>query len=332
MEPKSSPKNMPLKRVLKREELYLVLLKYQWLLLIAGIGVSLWTSMTFPIHQDEKVFIKVAETIVAGGAPYRDVFDNKPPGIYLLLTPFVAIFGNNLAILRLIPFTLNIIIGWLLYFICRTIINRREGVVVASLYLLISPFYQSNFILTEVPVAACLLVGTALAWRYDVSRKSRAVLWIGFWIGMAILFKQTAFVYALIIPFLLLYQRFVKNRSMLLGLYILGLSIPITLIILYLIYSGIYAESYYQIIEYNLLSYPHSSLFVIGPYILQTLLPIVLLWVFTRLFPKNNKYMAYYIYFLSLFIIISIPILLFRPYHHYWIPLLPQVLLFLLLV
>src|SRR3989344_7848628 len=156
-------KNMPLKRVQKREKLYRVILKYQWILLGIGIVVSITASWMFPMHPDEKVFIEMAEIITRGGAPYRDMFDHKPPGIYLLLPPFVAIFGQNLIILRLIPFFLNSIIGWLLYSTCRTISSRREGVLVAFLYLTIAPFYQANFILTEVPMTVCLLVGTRLA-------------------------------------------------------------------------------------------------------------------------------------------------------------------------
>lgn len=34
--------------------------------------------------EDAGVFLYVARTIQAGGAPYRDVFDHKPPGVYLI--------------------------------------------------------------------------------------------------------------------------------------------------------------------------------------------------------------------------------------------------------
>src|SRR2546430_6535607 len=34
--------------------------------------------------EDEGVFLYVARTIAAGGMPYRDVWDHKPPGVYLL--------------------------------------------------------------------------------------------------------------------------------------------------------------------------------------------------------------------------------------------------------
>lgn len=334
----SPSKYMPLKHVLKREELYLVLLKYQWFLLIVGILFSLGASMIYPIHPDEKVFIHIAETMVAGGVPYRDVFDNKPPGIYLLLSPFVAIFGPNLTILRLIPFILNIVIGLLLRFICRTILGRREGVVIAFLYLIISPFYQANFIVTEVPMTACLLVGTLLAWVYrkngmnGVYLRRQEVFWVGFWIGLAILFKQTALIYSLIMPFLLFSppKRCLARKSVLsLSWYIAGLFTPITMTVLYLISHNILAISYRQIIEYNIQSYPSSSLSVMLNFIPHLLLPIVLLWGFMKMLVKKTKLETYYLYSISLFILISIPLLLFRPYHHYWIPLLPYLLLFL---
>ena len=323
---------MPVKRVLKTAELYPVLLKYQWILLVIGILFSLGASMVYPMHPDEKVFIKVAETMVAGGAPYRDIFDNKPPGIYLLLMPFVAMFGSNLTILRLIPFVLNIVIGLLLYFICRTILSRREGVLIAFLYLIISPFYQANFIVTEVPMTVCLLVGTRLAWMWHNNGASREVFWVGFWLGMAILFKQTAAIYSLVMPILLLYppkSYFTRKSLLLLGLYLAGLLVPITMIVLYLISHNSLAVSYSQIIEYNIQSYPNSSLSVMVNFIPHLLFPIVLLWVFMKVFVKRAKMKAYHLYFISLFLLASIPLLLFRPYHHYWIPVLPYLLLLL---
>lgn len=313
---------MPLKLVLKTEELYRVIL-------IGGILVLAWTSFTFPIHPDEKVFIKVTETIVQGGAPYRDFFDNKPPGIYLLLVPFVVVFGKNMLILRLIPFAANLTIGYVLILLCRTIKIKRE-VLVAGLYLLISPYYQSNFILTEVPMTLCLLIGTYLLVVYHKTGQSREVGWVGFWVGMAVLFKQPALLYSLIFPFFLLYKQkgsSQRKNVLLLGTYLSGLLLPIIICGLYLASHNILAISYQQIIAYNLNSYPPFSIFDTVLFIPQILFPIVLLWVFIRYFIKKSRIKPYYFYFISSLIFIYSPFLLFRPYHHYWMPVLPFILL-----
>jgi len=188
-------------------------------------------------------------------------------------------------------------------------------------------------------MTVCLLVGTRLALTCRQKKVSRGaclrrqeVFWIGFWIGMAIVFKQSAVVYSLLIPFFLLYSLkgfFTRKSLSLLGLYLVGLVIPITLTVLYLISQNILAISYYQIIEYNIQSYHRSSISVMVNFIPHLLFPIVLLWVFKKLTFDKTKIKPYYLYFISSFIIAAIPLLLFRPYHHYWIPVLPYILLLL---
>ena len=52
------------------------------------VGALLVLSPNLPANrvpsEDEGVFLYVARTIAAGGMPYRDVWDHKPPGVYLL--------------------------------------------------------------------------------------------------------------------------------------------------------------------------------------------------------------------------------------------------------
>ena len=53
---------------------------FNFLLLVLSLNLP-------PNHQpseDEGVFLYIAHRIAAGGMPYRDVWDHKPPGVYLL--------------------------------------------------------------------------------------------------------------------------------------------------------------------------------------------------------------------------------------------------------
>lgn len=53
-----------------------------------AVGALLVLSPNLPLNrapsEDEGVFLYVARTIATGGMPYRDVWDHKPPGVYLL--------------------------------------------------------------------------------------------------------------------------------------------------------------------------------------------------------------------------------------------------------
>src|SRR5262245_57860299 len=44
--------------------------------------------------RDQGIYAMVARTILDGGMPYRDAFDFKPPGIFLIFTLSRALFGS----------------------------------------------------------------------------------------------------------------------------------------------------------------------------------------------------------------------------------------------
>ncbi|OLC21728.1 MAG: hypothetical protein AUH33_01170 [Chloroflexi bacterium 13_1_40CM_68_21] len=53
-----------------------------------AVGTLFVLSPNLPLNhvpsEDEGVFLYIARTIAAGGVPYRDVWDHKPPGVYLV--------------------------------------------------------------------------------------------------------------------------------------------------------------------------------------------------------------------------------------------------------
>jgi hypothetical protein len=58
------------------------------------IALSLFVVATFGYGRDQGIYAVVARTILEGGMPYRDVFDFKPPGIYLVYALARAFFGG----------------------------------------------------------------------------------------------------------------------------------------------------------------------------------------------------------------------------------------------
>jgi hypothetical protein len=63
------------------------------LLLALMIALSLFLVATFGYGRDQGIYAVVARTVLAGGMPYRDAFDFKPPGIYLVYALARACFG-----------------------------------------------------------------------------------------------------------------------------------------------------------------------------------------------------------------------------------------------
>lgn len=61
---------------------------------ITAIAFFLLQILTFGYGRDQGIYAVVARTILQGGMPYRDVWDFKPPGIFLIFAAARALFGE----------------------------------------------------------------------------------------------------------------------------------------------------------------------------------------------------------------------------------------------
>src|SRR5215467_14499916 len=70
-----------------------------WLdLLLAGIAIAFGAmSLTYPYGHDQGLYGYVArEWMLEGKIPYRDLFDHKPPGIYIIYGFATLLFGTGM--------------------------------------------------------------------------------------------------------------------------------------------------------------------------------------------------------------------------------------------
>src|SRR5712691_3211454 len=89
----------------------------RWLLaaLVVVAFIAL-PSITYPIGRDQATFCVIGQGLLRGQQLYRDLWDNKPPGIFWLFTLVVKVFGPVMSSVGLVD------ILWLLaisYFIFR---------------------------------------------------------------------------------------------------------------------------------------------------------------------------------------------------------------------
>src|SRR5882724_9164740 len=65
--------------------------------LLAAAGLfTLWLFVQismFKYGRDQGIYATVAATMLRGGMPYRDAWDFKPPGIYVIYALARAVFG-----------------------------------------------------------------------------------------------------------------------------------------------------------------------------------------------------------------------------------------------
>jgi hypothetical protein len=75
------------------------LLREHWLdIALAVVGLALgWMTLWFPFGRDQGLYHYVGrEWVLHGSVPYRDVFDHKTPGLYMVHALAVALFGANM--------------------------------------------------------------------------------------------------------------------------------------------------------------------------------------------------------------------------------------------
>jgi len=58
--------------------------------------VFVWSlpNLSYPVGRDQSTYAVIAQGLLHGKALYRDIWDIKPPGIFCLYVPFVALVGN----------------------------------------------------------------------------------------------------------------------------------------------------------------------------------------------------------------------------------------------
>jgi len=149
--------------------------------------------LLYPFARDQGVFAAVADVVSAGGAPYRDAWDIKPPGIYYLFWLSFTLFGRSMLAPRLLDVLWTLAAAGVLIIVGRKLTSLRAGVAGAIFFL---AFYALGFDywtttqcdgFASLPVA---LAGLALV-RGEERRSVWLALLCGALVGVAIAIKLT---------------------------------------------------------------------------------------------------------------------------------------------
>lgn len=150
-----------------------------------------WNS---PFERDEGAYATVANGILNGKVPYRDLFDNKPPLVYIWYVLSFLTFGEGVASPRIVAAILLSLTTVAVYVETRLLFASGAGLMAAACFALSTgvPFVglhanTESFML--LPLVASLL---ALTMGF---RRRRQLWWFGLagvLAGMALLTKQVA--------------------------------------------------------------------------------------------------------------------------------------------
>jgi len=154
-------------------------------------------SLVEPAGADQSLYTYVGERILAGDVPYRDAWDQKPPGIHAVYAVIWGVWPSDAAI-GAADLLAAAAVAWLLVVLGRRTFGVGIGYAAAAMFLLLgNPAIQrlggvrvrsqcETFIAVAITGALVLLSGTG----------KRRWLWAGVCLGVAFWLKYNAIVYA----------------------------------------------------------------------------------------------------------------------------------------
>jgi len=148
--------------------------------------------LTFSFGRDQGIYAVVGDGVVHGLMPYRDVWDFKPPGIFLVYALAQALFGRSMIAIRLLEVTGLIASVFGFARLAETFFERRVvglmGGAVAALLLAELEFWHTG----QPEVFGGYLTTAALVLSTSPSPARRKIwVWLGTGalFGLAFLFK-----------------------------------------------------------------------------------------------------------------------------------------------
>src|SRR3954462_13259059 len=197
---------------------------------VAALAVRV-LSIAEPLGIDQSLWASAVRGMSHHQLLYRDVWEQRPPGIYFTYLAGFSVFGWTPAAVAWLDLLASAATALLLFAILRRLSGTTTGAVAAALYgALTMPgwlyrhdgFLERSVCETFIVVCVALAAWCAVRWRAEVSAPTaktsaalqrRPYLWavsVGFFGGAAVVFKPNAGLY---LPAILLWMWFYRPPS-----------------------------------------------------------------------------------------------------------------------
>ncbi|GEM_PF-2016470 len=271
-----------------------------------------------PWYDDEGIYAAVANSLLNGQRLYTEVLDNRPPGIYFLYALIMVVFGPNLFFIKLAAILSVIGSQLIVVRIGSHLWSRRAGIIAALLLGILSslPLFEGNIANAEIFMIFPTCLGMLL-WIKG------SYFYSGLAFGAALSIKQIAgaeFTAAIITA--LLFAPYWKHRAALL---LAGYSVPVLLILAYVVLSGSFSEFIYANFSYytdylQRGARVHPSFLVVKVLLLPSFVLLTMAWARG---PRSDKSANIALITLWLAFAFFGSVLTGRPYPHYLLPIFP---------
>ncbi|HNS01651.1 MAG TPA: glycosyltransferase family 39 protein [Anaerolineae bacterium] len=234
-----------------------------------------------PVSNDAGAYLTMADAILAGRLPYRDLFDHKTPGIYYTFAAALALSGRSLRAVQLVQLLAVMAMAGLTGWLAWRLWGRLAGALTLLLALYGGAAYQGGHLTTEAWTA--LFTAAALASLLRRSSQPPSTgdwLLAGWLVGLAALFKQTGL---LALPALALWAASIRGDWRQVGrrwlALIAGCTAPLLATAAFFATQGALPDLWRDAIWVNLSQYPRASFAALLSGNLINLRSFPLLWL-----------------------------------------------------
>ena len=169
-----------------------------WLLLAFFVAVAIvFRSPTYlfsELNWDEALYRLMADSLLRGHAPYLEIWDRKPVGVFLVFAGIQGLFGSDVLALRLMT---SVGVGTSAFFLA--LLGRRifsdapwTGVLAGLLYIVYSLRNGGDATNTELVFTPFYLAGAVILFRsaeYEGRKLLLSALCAGLLVGVAVQIK-----------------------------------------------------------------------------------------------------------------------------------------------
>ena len=158
--------------------------------LLLSFFLRFWTLFVSVLDKDESIYILGADSLLNGNLPYTEIWDNKPPGIFILFSLAMLIFDRSIVSIRIISILATTFTSYFLYRIGATIDQKQGekiGLLAGVLYAIFSLHNDGAAANAEIFFAPFVTVGFLLLFRNrQLSNIKVFMIGLIFGIGMQI--------------------------------------------------------------------------------------------------------------------------------------------------
>ncbi|MCL2932221.1 MAG: glycosyltransferase family 39 protein [Trichodesmium sp. MAG_R03] len=323
--------------------------------LLLSLFLRFWTLFVSVLDKDESIYILGADSLLNGNLPYTKIWDNKPPGIFILFSLAMLMFDKSIVSIRIISILATTFTSYFLYRIGVKVDEKqgeKMGLLAGGLYAIFSLHNDGAAANAEIFFAPFVTLGFLFLFQ-DRKLSNIKVFMIGIILGIGMQIKYLVIMDTLALVLLgSLYRKeggirekekegLIKNFQITLKFYIIlgaGLILPAIIIAFIYKFYGYFDEYIYATITANskyimMLDFSFSDLLsrlrkqILG----NILLWLCLFWspIYFFIFARNKfKQERNLIYLFLWFSCAFFAVLLSkRFYNHYFLQLLPPLCL-----